>query len=266
MPTVKNVESRPQPHPAQRPALRAIPASARVYEQLRERVVGGDMPPGTPISEKQLAEQYGVSRTPIREALLRLADERLIDIFPQRGTFVSRISVEALRDGMVIREALERVAVRHAAARVTDADLSALRLILDRQQASEQAGDWAGFHAQDEEFHQRIAILSGHPNLWRVARQEKVQIDRCRVLHLPISRRRPLVMGEHRAILDGLAARAPEAAERAMVEHLGNVLPGLDELLRARPDFFEPDAQLGLHGETGAVPLRAVPRRDGGVP
>lgn len=260
---MKTLAPRLQSNPALRPALRAIPASARVYEQLRERVVGGDMPPGTPVSEKELAEQYGVSRTPIREALLRLADERLIDIFPQRGTFVSRISVEALRDGMVIREALERVAVRHAATRVTEADLSALRLILDRQQASEQAGDWTGFHAQDEEFHQRLAILSGHPNLWRVVRQEKVQIDRCRVLHLPISRRRPLVMGEHRAILDGLAARDPDAAERAMVEHLGNVLPGLDELLRARPDFFEPDARLGLQGETGAIPLSTLPRSEG---
>lgn len=260
---MKNLAPRLQSNPAPRPALRAIPASARVYEQLRERVVGGDMPPGAPVSEKELAEQYGVSRTPIREALLRLADERLIEIFPQRGTFVSRISVEALRDGMVIREALERVAVRHAAVRVTEADLSALRLVLDRQEASERASDWAGFHAQDEEFHQRIAFLSGHPNLWRVVRQEKVQIDRCRVLHLPISRRRPLVMDEHRAILEGLAARDPDAAERAMLEHLGNVLPGLDDLRRARPDFFEPEARRGLHGEMDAVPLNAVPRRDG---
>lgn len=266
MPTVKNADAQPHLPLAQRPQLRAIPASARVYEQLRDRIVGGEMLPATPVSEKELAEQYGVSRTPIREALLRLAEERLIDIFPQRGTFVSRISVEALRDGMVIREALECVAVRRAAARVTEADLSALRLVLDRQEASERASDWAGFHAQDEAFHQRIAILSGHPNLWRVARQEKVQIDRCRVLHLPISRHRPLVMEEHRAILDGLAARDPQAAERAMGKHLANVLPGLDDLLRARPDFFEPDAQRGLQGDTVAVPLRAVSRADKDLP
>lgn len=242
--------------------MRAIPASARIYELLRERIVGGAMPPGASVSEKELAERYGVSRTPVREALLRLADERLIDIFPQRGTFVSHISVEALRDGMVIREALERVAVRHAAAKVTDADIAELRLILDRQRASEQASDWAGFHAEDEEFHRRIAILSGHPNLWRVARQEKVQIDRCRVLHLPISGRREMVMAEHRAILAGLAARDPDAADRAMAEHLGNVLPGLDELLRARPDYFDADARTTSEGEPAAVPLRAVRRKD----
>ncbi|HEY1942293.1 MAG TPA: GntR family transcriptional regulator [Roseiarcus sp.] len=232
--------------------LRAISASARIYQWLRDRIAGGEMPPGLPVSEKGLAEGYGVSRTPVREALLRLADERLIDIFPQRGTFVSRISVESLRDGMVIREALERVAVRHAADKVTDADIGELRLVLERQQASERAGDWAGFHAEDEEFHRRIAILSGHPNLWRVVRQEKVQVDRCRVLHLPISGRRERVIAEHRAILAALAARDAEAADRAMAEHLGNVLPGLDELLRARPEYFEFDAA-----------LRAVRRSEG---
>lgn len=261
MPTVKSPDPRSMRTPSGSGSLRAIPASVRIYDLLRERIVGGEMLPGAPVSEKELAEGYGVSRTPVREALLRLADERLIDIFPQRGTFVSRIRVEALRDGMVIREALERVAVRHAAAKVTDADISELRLILDRQQASEQMSDWSGFHAQDEEFHRRIAILSGHPNLWRVARQEKVQIDRCRVLHLPISGRRGLVMDEHRAILNGLAARDPDAAEQSMAEHLSNVLPGLDELLRARPDYFEPDARSTMQGEPAAVPLRAARRK-----
>lgn len=243
-------------------APRAIPASARIYELLRERIVGGDMLPGAAVSEKELADLYRVSRTPVREALLRLADERLIDIFPQRGTFVSHIDVGALRDGMVIREALERVAVRRAAAQVTDADIAELRLVLDRQQASERARDWPGFHAEDEEFHRRIAILSGHPNLWRVARQEKVQIDRCRVLHLPISGRREMVMEEHRAILAALAARDPEAADRAMAEHLANVLPGLDELLRARPDYFDAGTRTASGGEPAAIPLRR-PRKGG---
>ncbi|WP_428030930.1 GntR family transcriptional regulator [Ancylobacter sp.] len=248
----------PTPAPAQpRGPLRAIPASARIYDMLRECIVGGEMLPGASVSEKELAERHQVSRTPIREALLRLAEERLIDIFPQRGTFVSRINVEALRDGMVIREALERVAVRRASARVSDADIAELRLVLDRQEMSERARDWAGFHAGDEEFHRRVAILSGHPNLWRVARQEKVQIDRCRVLHLPMSGRREMVMQEHRAILDALAARDPDAADRAMAEHLGNVLPGLDELLRARPDYFEGGAQSTAEGAPAAIPLRA---------
>ncbi|GLK72425.1 GntR family transcriptional regulator [Ancylobacter dichloromethanicus] len=258
MPTTKSPATRKPSATATGGSLRAIPASARIYEMLRERIVGGEMLPGAPVSEKELAERYQVSRTPVREALLRLADERLIDIFPQRGTFVSRINVEALRDGMVIREALERVAVRRAAAQVSDADIAELRLILERQQASERARDWGGFHAGDEDFHRRIAVLSGHPNLWRVARQEKVQIDRCRVLHLPISGRRQMVMDEHRAILDGLAARDPDAADRAMAEHLGNVLPGLDELLRARPDYFEGRAQTTGAGTPAAIPLNAA--------
>lgn len=242
MPTVTEQISPSRPADAQMMPLRAISASARIYDWLRERIAGGALLPGVPLSEKELAESYGVSRTPVREALLRLADERLVDIFPQRGTFVSRIRPESLRDGMVIRRALERVAVREAALRVTEAGLAELRHCLDRQRASERAADWAGFHFEDEEFHRRIAVLSGHPNVWRVVRQEKVQIDRCRVIHLPMSGRRAFVLDEHMAVLDGLAARDPDAAERAMETHLANVLPGLDELMRAHPDYFEPEA------------------------
>ncbi|OYY26588.1 MAG: GntR family transcriptional regulator, partial [Azorhizobium sp. 35-67-15] len=96
--------------------MRAIPASARIHGVLREQIVGMDIPPGALLQEKQIALVCGVSRTPVREALLKLADERLVDIFPQYGTFVSRISVPAMRDAMMIREALERAAVRAAAA------------------------------------------------------------------------------------------------------------------------------------------------------
>ncbi len=256
MQTVKRAEAPLLSSPTAGEALRAIPASARIYQWLRGRIAGGEMPPGLPVQEKELAERHGVSRTPVREALLRLADERLIDIFPQRGTFVSRISVESLRDGMVIREALERVAVRRAAARVADADIGDLRLILARQTACERAGDWVGFHAEDEAFHRRIALVSGHPNLWRVVREEKVQVDRCRVLHLPISGRREMVMKEHRAIVDALASRDQEAADKAMAAHLGNVLPGLDELVRARPDYFEADARAPV--EPAASPLSST--------
>lgn len=253
MPTVTDRISRPRPADVQTTPLRAIPASARIYDWLRERIAGGELPPGLPLSEKEMAERYGVSRTPVREALLRLADERLVDIFPQRGTFVSRIRAESLRDGMVIRMALERVAVREAAQRATAAGIAELRHCLDRHRASERAADWAGFHFEDEDFHRRISVLSGHPNVWRVVRQEKVQIDRCRVLHLPISGRRGFVLDEHAAIIKALAARDPDAAERAMEAHLANVLPGLDELIRAHPEYFELEHAEPAASGTGAA-------------
>lgn len=219
--------------------LRAVPISARVHEVLRKAITNVELLPGAPVSEKELCERYGVSRTPVREALLRLADERLVDIFPQRGTFVSRIRLDSVQDGMVIRQALERASVRRASSRATPADIAGLRISLARQRASNLAADFAVFHAEDEGFHQRIADLSGHPSLWRVVRQEKVQIDRCRVLHLPLSSRREDVIAEHAAIVDALERNDPDAAERAMHAHLAGVMPGIDELLELHPDYFD---------------------------
>jgi len=219
--------------------MRAIPASARIQAILRERIVGMQVPPGAPVSEKEIAEAYGVSRTPVREAVLRLAEERLVDIYPQYGTFVARIRLETLRDAMVIREALERVTVREAARKASDADIAALRAILDRQSASDAAGDLAGFHAADEEFHQAIAAVAEHPNLWRVVKQEKAQVDRCRMLTLPMPGRPAHVVAQHAAIVDALATRNPDAAEAAMSAHLADVLPSIDKVRAAHPDYFD---------------------------
>src|SRR4051794_15069654 len=220
-------------------SVRAVPASARIQAVLREQIVGMQVPPGAAVSEKDIAEAYGVSRTPVREAILRLSEERLVDIYPQYGTFVSRISLETLKDAMVIREALERVAVREAAAKATADDIAALRKILDRQRASDKAGDLAAFHAADEDFHQAISAVAGHPNLWRVVKQEKAQVDRCRMLTLPMSGRRAHVIRQHVAIVEALEAGDPDAAEAAMSAHLADVLPSIDKVREAHPDYFD---------------------------
>lgn len=219
--------------------LRAIPASARIQAALREAILGMRLLPGTALSEKDVAESYGVSRTPVREALLRLAEERLIDIYPQVGTFVSRIRVDGLSDAMVIRAALERVTVRAAAERADGAARAELKDNLARQRATDRAGDLDAFHAADEDFHQIIARHAGHPHLWRVVKQEKVQVDRCRLLTLPQPDRRKRVMAQHGDIADAIAAGDADAAEAAMTGHLADVLPSIDDLRQAHPDYFE---------------------------
>ncbi|TCT03897.1 GntR family transcriptional regulator [Aquabacter spiritensis] len=219
-------------------SLRAVSAATRIHAALRAQIVAMEIPPGAALQEKQIALACGVSRTPVREALLRLADERLVDIFPQHGTFVSRISRDAVRDAMVIRQALERAAVRGAAERVDRPAIARLHACLEIQKAAHEAERIGEFHNADEDFHQQVAELSGHPNLWRVVRAEKAQVDRCRILTLPAVRRRASVMAEHRAIVDALAARDPDAAERAMARHLDRVLPSVDALAASHPELF----------------------------
>jgi GntR family transcriptional regulator, rspAB operon transcriptional repressor len=220
-------------------SVRAIPASARIQAALRDQIVSMQLMPSTPLTEKDIADQYGVSRTPVREALLRLSEERLVDIYPQYGTFVSRIRPDALRDAMVIREALERVAVREAANKATPSDIVDLGRIIDLQRARDEAGDLAAFHAADEDFHQAIAAVAGHPNLWRVVKREKTEVDRCRMLTLPLPGRRRVVVSQHVAIMDAVASRDPDAAERAMSAHLADVLPSFERVQEAHPDYFE---------------------------
>src|SRR3982750_163958 len=110
-----------------------VPARTQVYATLRDAIIRAELPPGRKLSENELAGWLGVSRTPIREALVRLRDERLVEIVPQLGTFVSRISPQAVQDAQFIREALECSAVRRAAARATEADLAGLEETLRAQ-------------------------------------------------------------------------------------------------------------------------------------
>lgn len=241
--------------------VRAIPASARIHEALREKIISMDWIPGAAVQEKQIALAYGVSRTPVREAVLKLADERLVDIFPQYGTFVSRISLPSVRDAMVIRQSLERTAVREAALKVAGATDKAgkglvadLKALLARQRSSHKAGDLAAFHAADEAFHQAIADLAGHPNIWRVIRQEKAQVDRCRLLTLPSAERRASVIAEHAAIVDALAAGDADAAEAAVAVHLGRVIPSIAGLVEAYPDYFAETEILADAAEEPSAP------------
>lgn len=239
--------------------VRAVPASARIHAALRDEIVAMALAPGLALQEKQIALAYGVSRTPVREAILKLADERLVDIFPQYGTFVSRISVPAVRDAMVIRNALERTAVREAAARMAAAPPSARRALMApvqstirRQRAAHKAGALPGFHAADEDFHQTIAELAGHPNIWRVIRQEKAHVDRCRLLTLPQPQRRASVVAEHVIVATAIAEGDADAAEASMAAHLGRVIPSVEELVAAHPDFFEYDLDPAPQAEEDA--------------
>ena len=167
--------------------------------------------PGEAVSEAEIALSYGVSRTPVREAILKLSDEGLLEIFPQSGIFVSRIPLAALPEAIVIRKALEddHRATRRASARPPSQILD-LHSILERQREANAAGDGDAFHQADETFHAAIAEVAGYPGIWKLIQQVKVHVDRYRRLTLPQSGRIGRVIGEHEAILHAIEAHDPE--------------------------------------------------------
>jgi len=181
--------------------------------------------PGDPLSEKDIAASYGFSRTPVREAIQRLADERLIEVFPQSGTFVARIPYDDLPEAMVIRKALESASVRLATERASRSQLLALEMIIEQQREAAEAGDAAAFHRADEAFHSKIAEISGFPGIWRQVLQVKVQVDRYRRLTLVQEGRMNEVIADHERVLRPLTAGSAEEAVAAMCLHLDKVLP-----------------------------------------
>jgi DNA-binding GntR family transcriptional regulator len=215
------------------------PARLEVYSALRGAIVRGDLFPGAQLSENALAAEMGVSRTPIREALARLRDDRLVEIVPQLGTFVARISEQGVADAQFIREALECAAIRHATQRATSDDIADLEANLEDQGRAGEAGDLEAFYLLDDAFHRGLTDLSGHPTVWSVSERAKSHLNRVRRLSLGMPDYLGDMVLEHRAVLDAVAAHEPDAAEDALRHHLRMVLKELPTLRRQHPDYFE---------------------------
>jgi DNA-binding GntR family transcriptional regulator len=216
---------------------RRMSVAAQVFDLLRKEIIGAVLPPGSPLSEHALSQRFGVSRTPIREALLRLAEEGLVQIVPQVGTFVTLISLAKVYEAQFIREALECAAVR-VAARAAGLDAAALEAIMADQRTAAGRGDVDAFYAADEALHAAIAKASGYPRVWTVAMNEKLQLDRVRMLDMT---QRPDIgelIGQHGAIVDALAARNPGRAEAAMRAHLHDVFMRLAPLVERFREYF----------------------------
>lgn len=213
-------------------------ASSQILGTLRAAILDMTLPPGAPLAEKELTDRFGVSRTPVREALIRLAEEKLVDIFPQSGTFVGRIPLAALPEAVIVRKALEAASLDLAMARADANAFAELERVIARQQAMAGLDDREGFHASDEAFHELIAAIGGHPGIWRVAQQAKTQIDRCRRLTLPTPGRMQHVIAEHRRILAAMRAGDVAAARAALDHHLSAVLPDAEAIRSRYPDYF----------------------------
>ena len=235
----------PRPHKQTDPAPsrpggrpRANTAAHLVYRALRDEIVSMRRKPGEPIVEREIALAHGVSRTPVSEALLRLAGEELVDIFPQSGTFVARIPVAALPEAILMRTALEQTTARLAAERAGAGQLARLRELIDRQRRVEARNDGNRFHEADEAFHAAIAEAAGHPGIWRFIEQVKIQVDRYRRLTLPVPGRMRRVLKEHAAIVAAIEAHDGPGAADAMAAHLEALRASIGDVRDLNPDYF----------------------------
>lgn len=216
---------------------RATSGSA-IYRDLQQQIVTMALKPGTALGEQMLADRYGVSRTPVREAVIRLSEERLVDVLPQQGTFVSRLDIALIPEAVVIRQALEGATVQHAARISTERNVALLDDILAEQRFYRDRNQLDRFMGADEAFHEAIASVANLPGVWSYLRPAKVHIDRARWLTLPFLGRTTPVIAEHEMIRDAIAAHDEAAALKAMTTHLQAVFPDVTSLRTQFPDYF----------------------------
>jgi DNA-binding GntR family transcriptional regulator len=235
-----------RPAPRQSP-IREVPldsfsrgesAAEFAYRSLRNAILSLALPPGTLLSRNALASQLGVSQTPVREALIRLQDETLIEVVPHSATRVARIDLDNARQAQFLRRALELEVVRHLAATPDPAACAALRAELDRQQALLAARDEAGLSGADASFHGLLCAAAGMAPLWELVRSRSGHLDRLRRLDLPSPGKAEAVVADHRRILSAIEAGDGAAAEASLRAHLSGTFARLEAIRATRPEYF----------------------------
>ncbi len=215
-------------------------ATPSIYSRLRQDIVALRLMPGEKLSENELAQRFGTSRAPVREALIRLVDDGLIEVRPQRGSFVTRISLQAMEQARLVREALEVAIIRRAA----EQGLSALirpRLEAAIEGQAAARDDAERFTQLDDVFHRGFAETTGLIGVWAIIEREKAQFDRIRFLSLPAVTPVFVLIEQHKAILKAVLDQDPHAAELAIRRHMSEVLRIANELAQRHPNLIAVD-------------------------
>ena len=212
--------------------------SQLVYRDLLEAIISMKLVPGTPILEKEITQRYGISRTPVREAVLRLARDRLVDVVAEIGHLRRAHSV------------LGRARGDHRAAgagggdgqggdrEASESQIMELRAIVQRQRETAEAGQEEAFHHADDAFHAAIAAAARLPGIWDMIQQIRMQVERYRRLTLPQPGRMMLVVGEHGDVLDAMARRNGDEAVECMTLHLNKLKLDTAVFRDLWPDYF----------------------------
>jgi GntR family transcriptional regulator, rspAB operon transcriptional repressor len=211
----------------------------QVYDLLRERIQSVELAPGTSINERMLADWLGVSRTPIREAIRRLADDGLIRIIPNVGTSVSLVDPRRIVECWIIRTSLEAAAIEESVKHFTKAHMRRLEAMIEEQDETIESGDMVRNISVDSEFHQLIVSLSGFPTIADILQKAMGEIVRARHLSikLPGRLREPII--EHRNILEALRSGDPKRCSAAIRDHLDKSYSSILRVIDTNPDFLE---------------------------
>lgn len=214
-------------------------ASAQAHDHLRHAIVTGELRPRQRISENEIAQLLGVSRTPVREAFIRLSEEGLLLIYPQSGTEVAPIDLDAVADSQFLRETLECRTIAVAAERCAPAEARALGALINAQRAAIADGDHQRFVLADDDMHRLLVEMSGRRSVWKVVQDAKSQLDRVRYLSVEDPAWLAKIFREHREIVRRVVEGDARRAEAAMRAHLRTVFAAMDRIAAVNREFFK---------------------------
>src|SRR5690606_33379856 len=189
-------------------------AAPQLYELLRQKIISLELTPGTVLSRADLAVAFDVSQTPVREALLKLAEEKLVDVFPQASTRVSLIDVAFARETHFLRRSLELEFVRELALSHEPQLIETLTALLRQQESARDDKNFAALTDADMAFHRALHQATDKEPLWYLVRSRSGHIDRLRRLHLPVVGKQDRIISDHRRILDAIRRRDQDGAQQ----------------------------------------------------
>lgn len=216
------------------------PVADQIHGGLKTAILQGILPPGCLLSETEVGQRFGASRTPVRDAFTRLREDGLIVTWPSRGSYVAPISEAAVRQAQFLREALELAHV----ARLCETGLAPrMQAVLAENLAAQARAaatqDTDGFQSLDDGFHVALAQATGHDRAETLLVREKSALDRLRILSLSDGTHMARLLDQHQGILAAILARDTEKAVAAMRSHLRVVLTTLADLKARHVDLFD---------------------------
>lgn len=225
------------------------PKAVLAYNSIRESIIKMEREPGAILSEKDICAEFNISRTPVREAVLRLVQEGLINIIPGDGTFVSKISVRSVIEGQIIRSSLELRMVRLAARTYSSKFDKDFQLLMFLQNDAAQRSDYDEAFSIDNEFHKMICKVAGFPNVWQTIHSAIGQLDRVRYRAFPQSGYFDAMVNEHCAVYEAIRRHDEETACDLIRGHLDDIARMLSLVVNENPSIVIQEEDIDILNE-----------------
>lgn len=210
-----------------------------VYTTLKKKIIELELKPGFKISEQEMADELSVSRTPVREAFLKLSQEDLLSIYPQKGTIVSEIDLELVEEGRFIRENIESAIVREACEKFGEEELFQLETNITMQTLCLKKGTYHRLFELDDQFHQLLFEGCNKLRTWEMIRKMNSHFDRLRMLRLSSNTDWKVVVSQHEEIYRYISLKESNNAEKLIIKHLNLVNFEKEDLKKHYPKYFK---------------------------